>query len=140
MKLHEILERKGSEVFSTSPQETLGEVVSKLVQNNCGALIVLEGTRMVGIISERDVLRACAELAQPLEAVVGDRMTRDLVTATPNDDVEGVMGLLTHHRIRHLPILHDGDLVGVISIGDVVKAQYDDLSNENRLLKQYIQG
>jgi CBS domain-containing protein len=140
MKLHEILESKGSKVFSASPQDSLGDVVNKLVENNCGALVVREGEKMVGIISERDVLRACADLDRPLEATVSDRMTTDLVTGTPDDDVESVMGLLTHHRIRHLPILKNGELVGVISIGDIVKAQYEDLSNENRILKQYIQG
>lgn len=140
MKLHEILESKGSKVFSASPQESLGDVVNKLVENNCGALVVREGEKMVGIISERDVLRACADLDRPLEATVSDRMTTDLVTGTPDDEVESVMGLLTHHRIRHLPILKNGELVGVISIGDIVKAQYEDLSNENRILKQYIQG
>ena len=140
MKLRDILYGKGKEVHSTSPHETLGDVANKLVKHNCGALVVLDGGSMVGIISERDVLRACAELQHPLDAAVGDRMTRDLVTGSPADEVEDVMGLLTHHRIRHLPVLEQGELAGVISIGDIVKAQYEDLSNENRFLKQYIQG
>lgn len=140
MKLRDILYNKGQQVHGTSPDETLAEAVDKLVKHNCGALVVLEGGRMVGIISERDVLRACAQLSQPLEARVGERMTRHLVTGTPDDEVEEVMGLLTHHRIRHLPVVNGGELAGMISIGDVVKAQYDDLSNENRFLKQYIQG
>ncbi len=140
MKLRDILKGKGKQVHSISPDKTLGDVVAKLVQNNCGALVVLEAEHMVGIISERDVLKACAELRQPLEAAVSNRMTRELITATPDDKVEYVMGLLTHHRIRHLPVLEGGALAGVISIGDIVKAQYEDLSNENLFLKQYIQG
>lgn len=140
MKLRTILHDKGSEVHSISPTDTLDRVVDRLVGNNCGALVVMEGERMVGIISERDVLRACAELKSPLEAVVGDRMTTDIVTATPDNDVEHVMGLMTNHRIRHLPVVDEGRLVGVISIGDIVKSQHDELSNENRFLKQYIQG
>lgn len=140
MKLREILRNKGKEVHSASPTDTLGDVVSKLVRNNCGALVVLDEERMVGIISERDVLRACAELKQPLDAVVSARMTTSLVTGTPEDDVEHVMGLLTNHRIRHLPVVDADELVGVISIGDIVKAQHDELSYENRFLKQYIQG
>jgi len=140
MKLRQILQDKGQEVHATDPAETLGRVVHKLVGNNCGALVVLDDGRMVGIISERDILRACAELERPLEALVRDRMTTDLVTAAPDDDVEEVMGLLTWHRIRHLPVLEGEQLIGMISIGDVVKAQHDELSSENRLLKQYIQG
>lgn len=140
VKLRDILYGKGQHVHSTSPDETLGDVANKLVKHNCGALVVLEAKRMVGIISERDVLKACTELQHPLDALVGERMTRELVTGSPDDEVERVMGLLTHHRIRHLPVLDDGELAGVISIGDIVKAQYDDLSHENQFLKQYIQG
>lgn len=140
MKLRDILAGKGQQVHAVSPGETLRDVVTKLVRNNCGAMIVLEEESMVGIISERDVLKACDELREPLEARVSERMTRDLVTATPDDEVEDMMGLLTKHRIRHLPILNDGRLAGVISIGDIVKAQHEELSHENRFLKQYIQG
>jgi len=140
MKLRDILYGKGSEVHSIAPEETLGEAVSRLVNHNCGALIVLQAGKMVGIISERDVLKACAELTGPLEATVDERMTRDLVTAEPQDEVEDVMGLMTYHRIRHLPVVKDGGLAGIVSIGDIVKAQHEELSAENRFLKQYIQG
>lgn len=140
MKLRDILHTKGGDVHSISPTDTLGQAVDKLVSNNCGALVVLDGDRMAGIITERDILKACAELKSPLEATVSDRMSTELVTAGPDNDVEHVMGLMTNHRIRHLPILDAGTLVGVISIGDVVKAQHDELSYENRFLKQYIQG
>lgn len=140
MKLRDILHDKGQQVHSISPTDTLAAVVDKLVGNNCGALVVLDADRIVGIVSERDVLRACAELKQPLDAAVRDRMSTDLVTASPDDDVEHVMGLLTNHRIRHLPVMDAEQLVGVVSIGDIVKSQHDELSNENRLLKQYIQG
>lgn len=140
MKLRDILQNKGREVHSISPADTLGRAVDKLVGNNCGALVVIEDDRMVGIISERDVLKACAELKRPLEVAVRDRMSTDLVTAGPDDDVEHVMGLLTYHRIRHLPVMDADVLVGVVSIGDIVKSQYDELSYENRFLKQYIQG
>lgn len=140
MKLREILRQKGSNVFSASPSETLGDVIQRLVRNNCGALVVTDGERTVGIITERDVLRACAELEQPFDALVKDRMTTELVTATPGDFVEHVMGLMTNHRIRHLPVMEGDKLAGIISIGDVVKSQHEELSNENRYLKQYIQG
>lgn len=141
MKLQDILSSKGQAIYSISPTNTLGEVVDKLVQHNCGALLVLEGEDLVGIISERDVLRACADLNHPLAVTVEERMTKDLITGAPDDDLEHVMGLLTQHRIRHLPVIDATKrLVGVISIGDVVKSQHEELSDENRLLKQYIQG
>jgi len=140
MKLRSILRDKGQAVHGISFTDTLGQAVEKLVSHNCGALVVLDGQRLAGIISERDVLRACAELKAPMEAPVAERMTTDLVTATPDDNVEHVMGLMTQHHIRHLPILDDGKLAGVISIGDIVKSQHEELSKENQLLKQYIQS
>lgn len=140
MKLREILRHKGSDIFSASPSDTLGDAVLRLVKHNCGALMVMEEDHAAGIITERDILRACAELPQPLEASVRDHMTTELITATPDDHVEHVMGLMTNHRIRHLPVMEADRLVGIISIGDVVKSQHDELSNENRYLKQYIQG
>lgn len=140
MKLRDILSHKGRDIYSTTPTDSLATVVRRLVEQNCGALVVLDGERLAGIISERDVLRACADLTKPMDALVGEHMSSDLVTAGPDDDVEHVMGLMTQHRIRHLPIVESGSLAGVISIGDVVKAQHDELSYENQFLKQYIQG
>jgi len=140
MKLRTILRDKGQVIHGISPTDTLGAAVDQLVANNCGALIVFDNDRMAGIITERDVLKACAELSAPLDAAVMDRMTTKLVTATPDDDLEHVMGLMTRHRIRHLPILDNETLVGVISIGDIVKSQHEELSKENQFLKQYIQG
>jgi len=140
MKLEDILRDKGAAVHAIAPSETLRRVVDLLVEHNCGALVVLDGDRMAGIISERDVLKACAELDEPLAARVQERMSTGLVTAAPHDDLEHVMGLMTQHRIRHLPVIDDGVLAGVISIGDIVKAQHADLTSENRLLKQYIRS
>jgi CBS domain-containing protein len=141
MQLKEILELKGDVVHTIGPRETLADVVRKLVAWNCGSLVVCDGDRMVGIITERDILRASADLSQPLEAVaVESRMTAEVVTGTPDDRVQDVMGLLTEKRIRHLPVLQDGRLVGMISIGDVVKAQHDRLTMENHYLKNYIQS
>jgi CBS domain-containing protein len=96
---------------------------------------------MLGIITERDILRACAAHHAPLAArKVADAMTTDVITASPGDCVEEAMGLLTDRRIRHLPVMDDDQLIGMISIGDVVKAQHDALSMENHYLKSYIHG
>jgi CBS domain-containing protein len=141
MILRDILNVKGRHVLSISPDATIAQAVEKLVANRCGALVVCKGERMVGIVSERDVLRTLSEVATSLDEVtVEDRMTSSVVTGTPEDNVNDTMGLLTNNRIRHLPVLEDGKLAGVISIGDVVKAQYDHLTMENHYLKNYIQS
>lgn len=148
MTLQEILRRKGSKVHSISPDATLDDVVQKLVEFNCGSLVVCErghdghesGT-LIGIVTERDILRACAARRGPLDAIkVRDAMSRDLITGTPDDSIEDTMGLMTERRIRHLPILVDDRLAGMISIGDVVKAHHDEVAMENHYLKSYIQS
>ena len=147
MILQEILRNKSATIHSISPQATLEDVVQTLVRHNVGALVVCEDAsdsqpcQMVGIITERDILKASAAHRAPLTAqLVQDVMTYNVVTASPSDSVEDVMGLLTDRRIRHLPILDGGKLVGIISIGDVVKAQHDELSLENHYLRSYIHG
>lgn len=141
MQLREILKTKGSRVLTIEPTASLADVVEKLVENRCGSLVVTEGETMVGIISERDILIAVSEVSEPLTAViVRDRMTTDVVTGVPEDTVSGIMGLMSDKRIRHLPILEDGKLAGLISIGDIVKAQHHQLTVENHYLKNYIQS
>lgn len=146
MKLGDILETKGSAVHSIPPDATLQDTVDRLVEHRVGSLIVLrddsEGTvELLGIITERDILHACAAGQRPLtEVKVAEAMTADPVTGALVDDLEHVMGLMTTRRIRHLPVLTEGRLAGMISIGDIVKAQHDRLVLENRLLKDYIDG
>jgi CBS domain-containing protein len=141
MTLQQILSGKGRQVFSISPDKSLQDVVNALVEHNCGSLVVCEHDRMIGIITERDILRACAELDEPLANIsVAVRMTRNVVTCTPDCDVETIMGLMTEHRVRHMPLLENGRLAGLISIGDIVKAQHDEVCLENHYLKSYIQS
>lgn len=144
MTLHDILRVKGAEVYKTVPGATLESAVRDLVDYNCGSLVVCEDGddgRMVGIITERDIMRATASPDTPLhETKVADVMTRNLATGQPDNSIAETMGLMTNRRIRHLPIVEAGKLVGMISIGDVVKAQYMELSAENHYLKNYIQG
>jgi len=145
MTLQEILSAKGTKVLSISPEATLAEVVQKLVQFNCGSLVVCKNedcSHMVGIITERDILRACAAGKKALDQVrVEEVMSHDLVTGSPNDTIQYAMGVMTERRVRHLPIVEDeGRLVGMISIGDLVKNQHDQLSMENHYLKTYIQS
>ena len=141
MKLSNILQDKGSTVYSIAPEATLAELAEALVEHNCGSLVVLHEGRMVGIITERDFLKSyVATKADWSSLQVSDFMTTEVITGSPEDSVSDTMGLLTTKRIRHLPIVdHEENLIGMISIGDVVKAQHDQLSVENHFMKSYIQ-
>lgn len=148
MKLMDILRTKGTNVFCIEPRASLAEVVRKLVEHNIGSLVVREpfgarAGRVVGIITERDILKACAEEADCgalKDRCVEDAMTRDIVTGTPLDSIDETMGLMTDHRIRHLPVMEGDELKGMISIGDVVKAHHHLAVVENHYLKSYIQS
>lgn len=141
MLVREILAHKGQVVHTCSPDDSLAEVVDLLVGHNIGSLVVMDEGQMVGIITERDILRACATTRGPLQGLrVRDRMTRCPIVASPEDDVADVMCIMTERRIRHLPVVSSGRLMGIISIGDTVKAQHDELCRENHYLKSYIQS
>jgi CBS domain-containing protein len=145
MRLKDILSAKPSAaIYAVGPEATLREVVDKLVQHRVGSLLICilqQGDlKPIGIVTERDLLYAQSAGKGPLEAVkVSEIMTTGLITGSPEDGVEQVMGLMTTRRIRHLPVLDRGKLVGIVSIGDLVKAQYDRLAMENRFMKDYIQ-
>lgn len=147
MRLQDILRLKGTQVHTITPGASLDEVVRELIAHNCGSLVVCEAAAgeshgaMVGIVTERDILRACAAGRGPLDRLkVAEIMSRRPLTAAPSDTIEDTMGLMTEHRIRHLPILDEGHLAGIISIGDVVKAHHDQVALENHYLKSYIQS
>ncbi len=141
MKIREVLLSKGTAIHSIEPTATLADVVRQLVAQNCGSLIVIDNGQLVGIITERDILRCSDSAERPLTQMkVADKMTKDVVTANSDDDLNSIMGVMTSNRIRHLPIVNGRDLVGVLSIGDVVKAQFDKLSMENEYLRNYIHG
>lgn len=147
MRLQDILRVKGAAVHTISPEATLDDVVQKLIAQNCGSLVVCQEEadrrhgEMLGIITERDILRFCAARRGPLDGTrVKEVMTREPTTGTPYDTIEDTMGLMTEQRIRHLPILDEGRLAGMISIGDVVKAHHDQVALENHYLKSYIQS
>ncbi len=141
MFVRDILQTKSLTVHACDPNDTLADVVDLLVGHNIGSLVVLDEGEMVGIITERDILRASAVTRGPLEFVrVHERMTRCPVVASPDEDVGNTMGVMTERRIRHLPVVENGRLVGIISIGDIVKAQHAELSRENHYLKSYIQS
>lgn len=141
MRISDVLRSKGADVITTDPDRTLLEVVRTLVIHDIGATVVVEDGRPVGIVSERDILRLTARAHDALATTrARSLMTRDLVTASPDDDLDRVMHLMTDHRVRHLPILDDGRLVGIVSIGDVVNRLRSETEETNRHLMSYIAG
>ena len=139
MLVAEILKDKGDAVFSIRPDMRLAEACDELDRRRVGALIVCEADRAVGVLSERDVVRAVARNgAAALEKPVSDFMTADIVFAAPAETVAILMERMTDRRIRHLPVLRDGRLAGVISIGDVVKCQIAEATREAESLRTYI--
>lgn len=139
MRLSQILQAKGSHVVTTDPGVTVLQAIRTLVERNIGAVVVLDDDRIAGILSERDVLRFVArESADSATTRVGDLMTRNLVTAAPSDSLSHAMEIMTEHRVRHLPILEEGELKGIVSIGDVVNALRTETEVENAQLKEYI--
>ena len=139
MLVAEILKTKGDAVFTIAPQITVAEACGELDRRRVGALIVCDGDRVVGVFSERDVVKAVsAEGAGALTRPVSDFMSADVVFAKPSESVAVLMGRMTDRRIRHLPVLRESRLAGVISIGDVVKCQIAEATNEAESLRTYI--
>ncbi len=131
MKVSSILATKGTNVITIRPEQTVKEAVALLVERNIGALVVVnEAGQPVGIISERDIIRAAARREDVFSQPVGQVMTRELVVGLPQDDLISVAHTMTEKRFRHLPIVDQGKLVGIVSIGDVVKAQRDQYKGE----------
>jgi CBS domain-containing protein len=141
MRIADVLRRKGSEVTVVEPSATVAELIATLAERNVGALPVCEGDRLIGIVSERDVVRRLHQGgASVLDAVVSEIMTTDVVTCSPSDSAVDLASIMTTRRIRHLPVVVDGELCGIVSIGDVVKARIDLLEEEREQLQSYIVG
>jgi CBS domain-containing protein len=142
MNVETILRTKGRDVATIGPEATIGEAVQRLGARGIGALVVSrDGAEVDGILSERDIVRGLADHgAALLSERVGDLMTRRVHTCTPDDAVEDLMGMMTQKRIRHLPVLKDGALCGIVSIGDVVKNRLDEIEFEASSLRSMIAG
>lgn len=141
MKIHDVLESKGHEVVTVPPQETVLGAMRIMVEHRIGALVVTESDRIRGVISERDALRLGADDPERLaDTAVAEAMTSDPIVGVPDDKLDYVMEIMTKNRIRHLPIVIDGRLAGIVSIGDVVNALRRHVEAENRHLTRYVQG
>ncbi len=131
MKISNILMTKSHQLVTIRPEQTVAEAVNLFRTHNIGALpvVTIDG-RLVGILSERDIVRRLLEFEQILATPVQMLMTREVITAVPDDDLMSVAHTMTERRFRHLPVLEDGRLIGIISIGDVLKAQRDQYRGE----------
>jgi CBS domain-containing protein len=138
MNVDGILRSKGATVSTIKPDATIADLVRGLRAERIGAMVVSDdGRSVLGIISERDVVRGLAERGtRILEASVADLMTRDVVSCTPKDTVKQVMAEMTRRRIRHLPVMADGALIGIVSIGDVVKNRLEEMETETNVLRE----
>lgn len=140
MTVAQILKVKGTDVVTVQPDDTLAKAVDVLASRRIGAVLVLHPTGAVaGVLSERDVVRTIAHHgADALQQKVSAVMTSEVVHTTPRETIEHIMEKMTHGRFRHLPVLDDGRLIGIVSIGDVVKRRIDDAVHEAEVLRDYV--
>jgi CBS domain-containing protein len=138
-RLAEILDDKGGEVFQIDADASVFEAVERMVEMNVGSLLVTEGGEITGIVTERDYLRRVAlhEL-DGRETPVREVMSSPLIVVTPETTIDECMALMTNRRIRHLPVVNDGEVVGMVSIGDLVKYRSQQQTFEIQYLTQYI--
>lgn len=139
MRIADVLRSKGPTVATVDPGISVSRLIDELARHNVGALVVVENDAVVGIVSERDVVRQIHERgAELLNARVADIMTTSVSTCLPTDSVDSLAITMTERRIRHLPVVVDDHLVGIVSIGDVVKSRIGELQSERDQLESYI--
>ena len=142
MHVSEILKNKGADVVTKRPGDSLLSIARLLSAKGIGAIVIRdERGAVVGIISERDIINAVAINGErALEMPASDVMTRDVISCTTDDTITGVMKTMTTRRVRHVPVIEDGDLRGMVSIGDVVKHRLDESELEARVLRDYVRA
>lgn len=142
MKAKEILAEKGSRVITCHEDNSLMDALAIFAANKIGSLLVVDSHDQIkGIIAPRDILIIVLKDYEKVKEIkVTEVMTKDLIVATGDDRIDYIQKIMTENRIRHVPILVEGQLMGIVSIGDVVKAQIDEVEVENRYLKDYIEG
>jgi len=142
MRISDVLRGKGTHVVTVTPDTTVRQLLAVLAEHGIGAVVVsADGTSVHGIVSERDIVRAFAKrgaaaMSEPVTAIY----TAQVYTLTPQTSLEEVMRMMTEHRVRHAPVVVDGGLRGIVSIGDVVKNRIDELETERAALTDYITG
>ena len=142
MLVRDVLQSKGRRIVTIDCEATVGEAIARMVQNNIGSLPVVDhDNKLIGIISERDMLRVIHNRGEGFARLpICDVMTRNPVTCNLDDDVEEVMGQMSERRIAKVPVTTGEELIGIVSVGDVIKAVHDKLHHENQHLLSYIHG
>ena len=140
MRVRDFMQSTPRQVITAAPETPVPQAMARLIENRVSCLPVVSDTaELVGIISDKDIFRAA--FRDPLGFTgkqVGDLMTTDLIIGLPDDDFDYIAGVMTNNRIRHVPIVQDKRLVGLLSLGDIVKSQLKNIQIENRYLKKYI--
>ncbi len=142
MRVSDVLASKGSDaIFTIRPDASIRELLDMLADHNIGAMVVSDdGESMIGIVSERDVVRKLRDVENARDMTVADIMTTDVRVCAPDDSFGSLMLVMTEHRVRHVPVIDDGRLVGVLSIGDAVKHRMEQLEFERDQLNKYVSG
>jgi CBS domain-containing protein len=141
IKISDILRVKGGEVISLPSDSTVRELIAILAERRIGAVLVVDGSDLRGVVSERDVVRRLhTDGDAVLDTELVDLMSSDVVTCGMDDDLDTIAATMTERRIRHMPVMRDQTLVGVVSIGDVVKSRMEQLQSESDQLTHYITG
>lgn len=139
MQISNILAKKGSDVVTVTPAQTIREALALLAGKRIGALVVVEAGKVVGLLSERDIIREAAQNEALFGQPVSSLMTKDVIVAHPGDDLRAVENTMTVKRFRHLPIMDHGELVGIVSIGDVVKAALEEFEGVIETLESRVE-
>jgi CBS domain-containing protein len=136
MSVESILKKKGTDVATIAPDASVKRAADWLRAKNIGALVVTRGDEVLGLISEREIVLAISRHGETATSMsVSEIMRHGVIIVSPAETVSHVMDLMTRHRVRHMPVVHDGELAGIISIGDVVKYRLDDLQLETNVLR-----
>ncbi|MCV7154493.1 CBS domain-containing protein [Mycolicibacterium pyrenivorans] len=139
MRISDVLRNKGAAVATITPETSVAGLLTELTVHNIGAMVVVSQDGLLGIVSERDVVRMLHEVgADLLRRPVSDIMTTLVATCSPDDTVDSLSVLMTTNRVRHVPVVVDGRLAGIVSIGDVVKTRMEELEREQQQLQAYI--
>ena len=141
MTLAQIMQQKSAHTITAHQAMTLADATTLLANHRIGAVPVMEDGKLAGIVSERDIIKCLADHgAAALDMPIADAMSRAVQTATPAMSVPEAMAVMTTGRFRHLPVLEDGAMVGIVSIGDIVKARLDEQAGEVESLRAYVSG